>query len=535
MMRYRGCWQRAVLGAAVALLLAVWTLAQGPVKGAAQEAKSDQKPGKSREPAPPAKGDKKPDPEQEAQAKNEFNKQVNQAIDGGVKYLRGLQKADGSWQHVGGTALAGLALLEAGVPPSDEAVRKAAAYVRRLSIQEAYQYNVSLAVMFLDRLGDPQDEPFIQALAIRLLSGQIRHGTGQAGGWAYYIRGPQPGEVERLTACLRTRKDPADQPKPAKEAKEKTLQRPKAVPRELLAQIDAIYRAPKPVGGITVADNSNTQFALLALWVARRHGIPVERALELAEQRFRSTQHANGGWTYQTAPPGIPLATNPQDANPTPQMTCVGLIGLGLAHGSSTKEKDISRDTAILKGMHALAGSIGTPAANAKAAPRLPHNNQNKVYYTLWSLERTAVLYDLKTIGGKDWYKWGAQLLLANQKDDGSWAGAYTSGGHDTCFAILFLKRANLTSDLTERMRKDPNRPRLLEGIEEKKGAKPSGGKSSRLSPTWRGEGAAPAAGYSVSARPPAAPLLGRPLAGGVCYHRVTFPFSVSATAKERA
>ena len=40
--------------------------------------------------------------------------------------------------------------------------------------------------------------------------------------------------------------------------------------------------APKPVGGITVADNSNTQLALLALWVARRHGIPVYRTIAQA-------------------------------------------------------------------------------------------------------------------------------------------------------------------------------------------------------------------------------------------------------------
>jgi hypothetical protein len=51
------------------------------------------------------------------------------------------------------------------------------------------------------------------------------------------------------------------------------------------------------------------------------------------------------------------------------------------------------------------------------------------------------------------------------------------------------------------------------------------------------GIGKAPAKGkgQAQSACPPAAPLLGRPLAGRVCYHRVTFPFSVLATGKERA
>ena len=26
--------------------------------------------------------------------------------------------------------------------------------------------------------------------------------------------------------------------------------------------------------------------------------------------------------------------------------------------------------------------------------------------YFLWSVERVAMLYDLKTIGGRDWYAW---------------------------------------------------------------------------------------------------------------------------------
>src|SRR5262249_35073164 len=87
--------------------------------------------------------------------------------------------------------------------------------------------------------------------------------------------------------------------------------------------------------------------------------------------------------------------------------------------------------------------------------------------YTLWSLERMAVLYDLPTIMGKDWYRWGAQFLLVNQQADGSWQGTYPEGGCDTAFAVLFLKRANVAADLTERIKKDPYRPKFLEAIQE--------------------------------------------------------------------
>jgi hypothetical protein len=57
------------------------------------------------------------------------------------------------------------------------------------------------------------------------------------------------------------------------------------------------------------------------------------------------------------------------------------------------------------------------------------------------------VALDLKTIGGKDWHQWGAEILVANQQADGNWKGSYVPA--DTCFALLFLRRANLAQDLT--------------------------------------------------------------------------------------
>jgi hypothetical protein len=75
-------------------------------------------------------------------------------------------------------------------------------------------------------------------------------------------------------------------------------------------------------------------------------------------------------------------------------------------------------------------------------------------YYFLWSLERMAVAFGLETIGGKDWYNWGAEILLANQSNDGSWQGSsYGRAGADTCFALLFLRRANLAKDLSANLK----------------------------------------------------------------------------------
>src|SRR5262249_53414823 len=101
---------------------------------------------------------------------------VNRAIKSGVAYLKQSQAKDGTWSFpneaafqaaagdtdAGATALAGLALLECGVPASDEAVQKAAALVRQRSVQMTYTYTLSLAIMFLDRLGEPGDVALIE-------------------------------------------------------------------------------------------------------------------------------------------------------------------------------------------------------------------------------------------------------------------------------------------------------------------------------------------------------------------------------------
>jgi hypothetical protein len=59
-------------------------------------------------------------------------------------------------------------------------------------------------------------------------------------------------------------------------------------------------------------------------------------------------------------------------------------------------------------------------------------------YYYLYGLERAGILYDTTLIGKHDWYLEGARLLLDAQDGNGSWQ----TQTWDTCFAILFLKKA---------------------------------------------------------------------------------------------
>lgn len=62
-------------------------------------------------------------------------------------------------------------------------------------------------------------------------------------------------------------------------------------------------------------DNPDTQCAILGLWAARRHGIPLERADILKARCFRATLGANDSWAY--------TASSKQVAGYS-SMTCVG-------------------------------------------------------------------------------------------------------------------------------------------------------------------------------------------------------------------
>ena len=70
------------------------------------------------------------------------------------------------------------------------------------------------------------------------------------------------------------------------------------------------------------------------------------------------------------------------------------------------------------------------------------------------------MIFDLNKIGGRDWYNWGVDVILPNQMEDGSWRDRFP-GMPDTCFALLFLKRANIVKDLTDKFRLIPQGPAL--------------------------------------------------------------------------
>jgi hypothetical protein len=376
---------------------------------------------------------------------------INKAVDKGETYLRSQQSPSGSWPHInmnaGATALAGLTLLEVGAKPDDLAVQRAAAFVRSEVPTLRHTYCLGCAILFLDRLGDPGDVPFIQAMAVRLLDGQ-----NSEGGWTYECPPAPAPTTKRLQEHLAKQKDGSGQT--GKAPGKLTLE---DLAEDLQERVKEIEKRPErlvPLGPNNYHDNSNTQFAALGTWVGRKYGVPVDKTLSRVNARFRAIQNPDGGWDYEHyGPVGSPS---------TPGMTCAGLIGLALAHANAREafeEKrpgakaptEISQDTTIKKALAALATTIGNPLGkgNESKVPVINKETSPRGYYFLWSLERVAVGLDMKTIGGKDWYEWGVEVLLRNQQDSGAWIGEFSDSSADTCFALLFLKRANLAKDLT--------------------------------------------------------------------------------------
>jgi hypothetical protein len=380
------------------------------------------------------------------------SREIQDAIDRGVAYLKKAQKTEGSgnWQHShyrGATPLAAWALVECGVSPNDPLIQKAADNTRQMAVSSDWTYDLTMAIMFLDRLGDPEDLPIIEGLALRILASQ-----SATNGWVYKCK-PLP---EAIQARIKDHVDkmiaagPRKLPEKLVEPKQRD---PKDVDKAVMSEALAINRAPvlpPQMGSGDPTDNSNTQFALLALWVARRAGMPTDRALARGEVRFRAYQQKSGGWEYRPPPSGEPASAT---------MTAAGLLSFALGYAvtpAGGSPRDAAKDEGLQKALVALSASIGKPGQ-----PRddLVLKDPVRSYYFLWTVERVAVIFGLKTLGGKDWYAWGTELLLANQHVDGSWQGEYVKGGVDTSFALLFLKKANIARDLTSKMEnkvKDP-------------------------------------------------------------------------------
>jgi len=207
---------------------------------------------------------------------------------------------------------------------------------------------------------------------------------------------------------------------------------------ESIQQPEGQWSYAAPAGG----DNSNSQFAVLALHEAERAGATVRRETwEKAAAYWKSCQNPGGSWGYQK---GWDIGLG--------SMTCAGIaatvicdgrvdspnatIRNGLVQCCQPQEEDDSLDRAL------------TWLGNNFSVRRNPgRRGQGSTwhFYYLYGLERVGRLTAKRLIGEHDWYREGAEFLVSTQDPlQHYWVGqghAETRPHIATALALLFLSK----------------------------------------------------------------------------------------------
>ena len=267
-----------------------------------------------------------------------------------------------------------------------------------------HTYCVSLLAMALNALDPEVYQRRIAQCAQFLVDNQCKNGQ-----WSY----GKPVEMETLTltpAMKTSYSSPApgaisaNRPEPAKATR-------------ALKPVMIRQRGNGPADG----DNSNSQYATLGLRACIDSGIVIEsKVLELAAEWWEDAQTKDGGWSYQG-----------EKREPYGSMTAGGIGSLSILR--HYLRKTLRGEKHVDEGLEWL-GREFEPGKNPKADAKKEH----WAYYYLYGVERVGSLYATPVLGGHDWYAEGSSWLLSKQKKSGQWG----AGISDTCWAILFLRRA---------------------------------------------------------------------------------------------
>jgi hypothetical protein len=165
-------------------------------------------------------------------------------------------------------------------------------------------------------------------------------------------------------------------------------------------------------------DLSNSQYAMLGLWVCMNEGIwPPKDCLSLLETYLTESQNDDGGWGY-----------NDKAKKSTGSMTAGGVFCLASCLRAKGNTNPMS-DPRVAKTVDWLGRNL-TYTGN-------PGRGRAWHYYWIYSVERAGALLDTDQLGSHRWYDEGVEYLLGAQQADGSWGDILNTG-----YAILFLKQA---------------------------------------------------------------------------------------------
>ena len=356
-------------------------------------------------------------------------KRVDDAIAKGVVFLKGQQTADPLGTHA--TELMLWTLVHAGVRSGDAKFDEL--FKKMMEDPLQITYRVSLQAMILEELDRVRHQKRIFHCAQFLVDNQCKNGQWHYGEPTTLV---DPPAADDVATGVKNFGDPPPGQKPA-------------VVRKLTVK--------RQRDGKDEGDNSNSQYAALGLRACHDAGIvlPKETVVR-ARQWWRESMQ-------EEDPKGKGVATGPDGGVP-PGGWCYG----GRAHGHKPYgtmtagavgslsicgyllgEKNPRKEIAVLRGL-AWMGREFTVSANPGPPEHSPDNPAWMTYYWLYAMERAGLLAGVETMGGHKWYPEGVAYLLPAQRADGSWLGGKPHGDRpvelnavwDTCFAILFLKRA---------------------------------------------------------------------------------------------
>jgi RNA polymerase sigma factor (sigma-70 family) len=309
----------------------------------------------------------------EEPADDPLAKKIREAQIKGIEYLKSAQKDEGgrwTWENSilanlqpgGVSALVTLALLESGVTVNDPVVVRALPYLRTL--EPKHTYVVSLQTQVVCKVNQKNDAERIKR-NVKWLEDSAVWKEDKLRGWSY-----AKGQGDR-------------------------------------------------------GDNSNTRYAVTALYAAQKAGFKVAKDdfWKSVQDYYVQSQNPAGGWAYTNDVPGLKGSHT---------MTGSALIGL-------SQVKDI-------RGKDAKDADTAIDAGFAWIAKEFLLSNEPHTFYNFDVIAALGRASERKDFGTKDkkidWYRLGAEWLLKNQKPDGRWEIANALDQYpliSTSFALRFL------------------------------------------------------------------------------------------------
>ena len=248
---------------------------------------------------------------------------------------------------------------------------------------------------------------------------------------------------------------------------------PSAYSSEIVCLLDSLRLRQKKHGGWgypekRTGDTSMTQYGVLSAWEARQAGFRTsQKSIESVSGWLMSTQDPSGAFGYQGTVAKSNALVKQSDVRHSMAAAGIGSLFicadlLGFLPHTEKRDEDLPSALKPVK----EEPPKDTPKSEAKVDARRLKAAQVRgnhwmtahydidpkewTYYYLYALERYQSFRELaegKPEKEPKWYTDGAQFLIDNQQDDGSWQVEGQAGiTADTAFATLFLLRSSKKS-----------------------------------------------------------------------------------------